>query len=195
MIQGAYQAYGEYSTRFARRSTTNNYINPTGVGTQDCTSAGAFTGYTPRGWLLDASAAGVGNFRIGIRSRSTAWDASKGVAIDAQYFNSNSGGWQAPHYANSVRYDADYGNAARGAIGYGQVGLNMLKADGSAKWTGQHINGMVPAAYYSYITGSNNATATVPAGMGNGTNAGWGYPFGVASVQRLWRYYETGQVN
>ena len=192
--QGDYGAYSVYTSRFASRSTTNNYSNAMGVGVQDCGSAGVATGYTARGWLLDQSAAGLSKFTIGIRGKSTEWDSSKGVAIDAQFYNTNSGGWCSPHTSNSIRYDVDYGSS-RGAIGYGQTGLNMLKVDGSAKWTGGHINGMVPAAYYSYITGSNNASGAVPAGMGNGTNSGYGYPVGVASSQKLWRYYETGQIN
>ena len=169
MIQGDYGAYSFYSNRFnSRNQTTVGYSNPTGVnGGRDCPSAGVHTAYGYRGWYYDLSNAG--SAKVAIRARQSDWAPGKGIVIDYEYNDGNSGGWMDTH-----------GN-----------GLNMLKIDGSAKLTGNNITGLPPTIYYATAyNGYSLATA-----YANGSSSLMPYAVGNAAGWRLWRYYETGQIN
>jgi prepilin-type N-terminal cleavage/methylation domain-containing protein len=160
--QAGYNAFTSLSNQFSQRR--NTFANPCGVGAQDCRDGGANTTYGYRGWHFNSG--DWGNFNNGLKARASDWPAFKGVVVDFEAFYTNSQGWMDAH----------------------GEGLNMLKVDGSAKWTGKNINGKIPAVYYSEVVGGN-----VP-GTGNGTSTIYSYPAGNATA-RLWRYYETGSIN
>ncbi len=156
-----YRIFSEYSNRFATRNTSNFYDWGSGNGGSlvgDCMSVGGNTSYFYRGWMFDASQWGTS--KKAIKARSQDWTPDKAVIVDRENWTSDT--------------EDGMGTAH-------DEGLNVLKADGSARFGGRNITGIVPYLYYSTGTASTPTSGTT-------------YINNNGNPQKLWRYYETGIV-
>jgi prepilin-type N-terminal cleavage/methylation domain-containing protein len=158
--QSVYSIFSRYSSRFATRNTSDFTDWGSGNGSStvgDCMSVGGSTAYNYRGWLFNSGQWATSTSRV-IRARAQDWTADKGIVVDSETWDADD--------------EAGYSSA------HGE-GLNMLKADGSAKFTGNNINGQTPYLFYS------SSTASAPNSMRTNT---WNN----VRPQNLWNYYETG---
>jgi prepilin-type processing-associated H-X9-DG protein len=170
-MEFAYNSMYQYSSRFSTRRTSNFFDYGSGNGSSlvgDCMPVGGSIGYFYRGWMLDSSQ--WTDSRRAISSRSQDWTADKGIAVDAET-------------VSGANMTADGRGSTHGE------GLNMLKADGSVKFTGKNI---------SYTDSSGNDYYWVPYKYYRTDDAGpsnslWPrYAGGYLRPRYLWTYYETG---
>jgi prepilin-type N-terminal cleavage/methylation domain-containing protein/prepilin-type processing-associated H-X9-DG protein len=162
-----YQIYSKMSSNFASRNGSANFYDyGSGAGQSnvgDCFPAGGQMSYNYRGWVLDTRF--WSDSRRAIRARSQDWTADKGIVVDTE------------SYGNGTRFD-DGRETPHGE------GLNMLKVDGSAKFTGKNINyqdrAQVPYLYYA--NGLGAASTSIESRRAGDDNR----------PSYLWTYYETG---